>query len=61
MKPKQIHIPILPDVLLTLKNGKKVTDAKKWWNVRHAEIIEDLTVRYITERQRICLKLFRKY
>src|SRR5690606_15354587 len=30
----------LPDPLV-LKNGKKVTDAKTWWNVRRAEIIED--------------------
>lgn len=31
----------LPDPL-TLKNGKKVNDAKTWWNKRRAEIIEDL-------------------
>lgn len=32
--------PNLPDPL-TLKNGKKVKDAKTWWNKRRAEIIED--------------------
>ncbi len=32
--------PTLPDPL-TLKNGKKVTDAKTWWNQRRPEIIED--------------------
>src|SRR5689334_9382952 len=32
--------PILPDVL-TLKNGKKVTSAKMWWDQRRPEIIED--------------------
>ena len=32
--------PILPDAL-TLKNGKKVTNAKMWWNQRRPEIIED--------------------
>lgn len=31
----------LPDPL-TLKNGKKVTDAKTWWNKRRPEIVEDL-------------------
>ena len=30
----------LPDPL-TLKNGKKVTDAKTWWNKRRAEIVAD--------------------
>jgi peptidoglycan/xylan/chitin deacetylase (PgdA/CDA1 family) len=30
----------LPDPLI-LKNGKKVTDAKTWWNKRRPEIIED--------------------
>ncbi|MGZ3853636.1 MAG: hypothetical protein ACXVBX_12645, partial [Flavisolibacter sp.] len=30
----------LPDAL-TLKNGKKVTDAKTWWNKRRPEIVED--------------------
>lgn len=32
--------PNLPDPLV-LKNGKKVTSAKIWWNQRRAEIIED--------------------
>jgi hypothetical protein len=32
--------PNLPDVL-TLKNGKKVTTAKMWWNQRRPEIVED--------------------
>lgn len=32
--------PTLPDPLL-LKNGKKVTDAKTWWNQRRPEIVED--------------------
>jgi len=32
--------PNLPDPL-TLKNGKKVKDAKTWWNQRRAEIVED--------------------
>ena len=32
--------PELPDPL-TLKNGKKVTTAKMWWNQRRAEIVED--------------------
>lgn len=32
--------PPLPDPL-TLKNGKKVTSAKMWWNQRRAEIVED--------------------
>jgi hypothetical protein len=32
--------PALPDPL-TLKNGKKVTDAKTWWNRRRPEIAED--------------------
>lgn len=31
----------LPDPL-TLKNGKKATDAKTWWNKRRPEIVEDL-------------------
>src|SRR5215204_580352 len=30
----------LPDPL-TLKNGKKVTDAKTWWSKRRPEIVED--------------------
>jgi lysophospholipase L1-like esterase len=32
--------PQLPDVL-TLKNGKKVTSAKVWWDERRPEIVED--------------------
>jgi hypothetical protein len=32
--------PDLPDAL-TLKNGKKVTDAKTWWQKRRPEIVED--------------------
>jgi hypothetical protein len=32
--------PTLPDPL-TMKNGKKVTSAKMWWNQRRAEIVED--------------------
>ena len=32
--------PNLPDPLM-LKNGKKVTSAKTWWNQRRAEIVED--------------------
>jgi len=32
--------PKLPDPLV-LKNGKKVTSAKMWWNQRRAEIVED--------------------
>src|SRR4051812_42072425 len=32
--------PNLPDVL-TLRNGKKVTSAKMWWEQRRPEIIED--------------------
>src|SRR5579872_5533330 len=32
--------PNLPDVL-TLKNGKKVTTSKVWWNQRRPEIVED--------------------
>ena len=32
--------PDLPDPL-TLKNGKKVTSAKIWWNQRRPEIVED--------------------
>jgi hypothetical protein len=32
--------PKLPDPL-ALKNGKRVTSAKQWWNQRRAEIVED--------------------
>lgn len=32
--------PVLPDPLV-LKNGKKVTDAKMWWDQRRKEIVED--------------------
>jgi hypothetical protein len=32
--------PNLPEVL-TLKNGKRVTKAKDWWNKRRPEIVED--------------------
>jgi hypothetical protein len=32
--------PSLPDAL-TLKNGKKVTTAKEWWQLRRPEIMED--------------------
>ncbi len=32
--------PKLPDPLV-LKNGKKVTTAKMWWDLRRAEIVED--------------------
>ena len=32
--------PNLPEAL-TLKNGKKVTDAKTWWEKRRPEIVED--------------------
>src|SRR5262249_4089109 len=32
--------PDLPDAL-TLKNGKKATSAKTWWNQRRPEIVED--------------------
>jgi len=32
--------PNLPDPLL-LKNGKRVTTAKMWWDLRRAEIVED--------------------
>ncbi len=32
--------PVLPDALL-LKNGKKVTTEKIWWNQRRKEIVED--------------------
>jgi len=32
--------PNLPEVL-TLKNGKKVTDAEMWWKLRRPEIVED--------------------
>ncbi len=37
---KVLPYPPLPDPL-TLKNGKKVTAAKMWWNQRRAEIAED--------------------
>lgn len=37
---KVLPYPPLPDPLL-LKNGKKVTSAKVWWNQRRAEIVED--------------------
>ena len=33
--------PNLPDVL-TMKNGKKVTTAKEWWDIRRPEIVEDM-------------------
>ena len=39
-EPKANPFPNLPDVL-TLKSGKKVTNAKTWWNQRRPEIIED--------------------
>lgn len=32
--------PVLPDAL-TLKNGKKVTTAKDWWEKRRPEIVDD--------------------
>src|SRR4051794_37339381 len=32
--------PLLPEVL-KLKNGKKVTSAKMWWDQRRPEIVED--------------------
>ena len=32
--------PDLPDAL-TMKNGKKVTNARMWWNQRRPEIVED--------------------
>src|SRR5664279_4911787 len=32
--------PDLPDPL-TMKNGKKVTSAKMWWDLRRPEIVED--------------------
>ena len=32
--------PDLPDPL-TMKNGKKVTSAKMWWDQRRPEIVED--------------------
>lgn len=32
--------PVLPDPL-TLKNGRKVTTARQWWNTRRPEIVED--------------------
>src|SRR5262249_8722665 len=32
--------PALPDPL-TMKNGKKVTSAKTWWDQRRPEIVED--------------------
>src|ERR1700693_6221983 len=37
---KAIPFLDLPDVL-KLKNGKKVTKAKVWWNQRRPEIVED--------------------
>jgi hypothetical protein len=37
---KATPYPNLPDPLL-LKNGRKVTTAKMWWNQRRAEIVED--------------------
>ena len=37
---KVMTYPPLPDPL-TMKNGKKVKNAKQWWNNRRAEIIED--------------------
>jgi hypothetical protein len=37
---KVLPYPPLPDPLV-LKNGKKVTSAKLWWNQRRAEIVED--------------------
>jgi hypothetical protein len=37
---KVLPYPPLPDPLV-LKNGKKVTSAKVWWNQRRAEIVED--------------------
>ena len=39
-RARRIPYPNLPDVL-TLKNGKKVTTAKVWWNQRRPEIVED--------------------
>ncbi len=33
--------PNLPDVM-TMKNGKKVTTAKEWWDIRRPEIVEDM-------------------
>src|SRR4051794_24430318 len=32
--------PALPDALV-MKNGKKVTSAKMWWDQRRPEIVED--------------------
>ncbi|HRI23922.1 MAG TPA: polysaccharide deacetylase family protein [Ferruginibacter sp.] len=37
---KATQYTLLPDPLI-LKNGKKVTDAKTWWNKRRPEIVED--------------------
>jgi len=37
----KVNAYTLPDPLV-LKNGKKVTDAKTWWNVRRPEIMTDL-------------------
>jgi len=37
---KVMSYPPLPDPLV-LKNGKKVTSSKMWWNQRRAEIVED--------------------
>jgi hypothetical protein len=33
--------PNIPD-LMTMKNGKKVTTAKEWWDIRRPEIVEDM-------------------
>ena len=32
--------PVIPD-LMTTKDGKKVKNAKQWWEVRRPEIVED--------------------
>ena len=40
--------PTLPDPLV-LKNGKKVTTAKAWWNQRRSEIVEDFDRRSMVE------------
>ena len=40
MSRRPIRIPNLPDPLV-LKNGKKVTSAKMWWDKRRPEIVED--------------------
>ena len=40
MNQKQILFPSF-QIHLILKNGKKVTYAKMWWNQRRAEIVED--------------------